>query len=233
VVIRAPKEVYRLICLHIFKAYATIFQLTTQRRFIMQIKYVGPKPLIFKTGISFDSEYDDRYTYLNIAVQLLNALDHDYFEERTYQYAIDSNRLRDDDILNGLKEYCGDLEAVVKESVDEEQALIEDELKRAKENTTLSELERDALIKNIKIMTSYRLQYATNDRLYTCAVERLAEHVKKDHIDFVVVPMFQRFAAVLHSVQDVLAHQKFPIDTKMDIYEEDGKLMAKMEVKNR
>ena len=199
----------------------------------MQIKYVGPKPLIYKTGISFDSEYDDRYTYLNIAVQLLKALDHDYFEDKTYHYAIDSSRLRDNDILDGLKEYCGDLEATVKESVEKEQALIKDELQRAKENKTLTDIEREALMKNIKIMENYRLQYAINERLYNCAVERLADHVKKDHIDYVIVPMFQRFAAVLHSVQDALTNQKFPIDTKMDIYEEDGKLMAKMEVKNR
>jgi len=199
----------------------------------MQIKYVGPKPLIYKTGISFDSEFDDRYTYLNIAVQLLHALDHDYFDNRTYQYAIDTDRLRDSDILEGLKKYCGDLKTVVQESVETEQALIEDELQRAKENKTLSDLEREALIKNIKIMVNYRLQYATNERLYNCAVERLANYVKKDHIDYVIVPMFQRFAAVLHSVQDALSSQKFPIDTKMDIYEEDGKLMAKMEVKNR
>jgi len=199
----------------------------------MQIKYVGPKPLIYKTGISFDSEYDDRYTYLNIAVQLLKALDHDYFEDKTYQYAVDSRRLRDNDILEGLQEYCGDIEAVVQESVNAEQALIKDELQRAKENRTLTDIERDALMKNISIMENYRLQYATNEKLYNCAVERLADHVKKDHIDYVVVPMFQRFAAVLHSVQDALSSQKFPIDTKMDIYEEDGKLMAKMEVKNR
>ncbi len=199
----------------------------------MQIKYVGPKPLIYKTGISFDSEFDDRYTYLNIAVQLLHALDHDYFDDKTYKYAIDTDRLRDDDILEGLKQYCGDLDAVVQEAVAAEQALIEDELQRAKENTTLSDIEREALIKNIKIMVNYRLQYATNEKLYNCAIERLADYVKKDHIDYVIVPMFQRFAAVLHSVQDALANQKFPIDTKMDIYEEDGKLMAKMEVKNR
>lgn len=82
-------------------------------------------------------------------------------------------------------------------------------------------------------MEDYRLQYATNEKLYSCAVKRLAAQVKQDHIDYVIVPMFQRFAAVLHSVQDELAKQKFPIDTRMDIYEEGGKLMAKMEVKNR
>ena len=199
----------------------------------MQIKYVGPKPLISKTGISFDSQYDDRYTYLNIAVQLLKALDHEYFEDKTYQYAVDSGRLSDSDIVGGLKEYCDNLENTVLAGVKAEQKLISDELKRAKENKSISEVEREALIKNIRVMESYRLQYATNDTLYNCAVQRLAAHVKQDHIDYVVVPMFQRFAAVLHSIQDELSKQKFPIDTKMDIYEDGGKLMAKMEVKNR
>ena len=199
----------------------------------MQIKYVGPKPIISKTGISFDSQYDDRYTYLNIAVQLLKALDHEYFEDKTYKYAVDSGRLKDSDIVDGLKEYCGNLDHAVEEGIKAEQTLIDDELKRAKENKSISELEREALIKNIRMMESYRLQYATNEKLYNCAVQRLATYVKQDHIDYVIVPMFQRFAAVLHSVQDELANQKFPIDTRMDIYEEDGKLMAKMEVKNR
>lgn len=199
----------------------------------MQIKYVGPKPIISKTGISFDSQYDDRYTYLNIAVQLLKALDHEYFEDKTYKYAVDSGRLKDSDIVDGLKEYCGNLDHAVEEGIKAEQKLIDDELKQAKENKSISELEREALIKNIRMMESYRLQYATNEKLYNCAVQRLATYVKQDHIDYVIVPMFQRFAAVLHSVQDELANQKFPIDTRMDIYEEDGKLMAKMEVKNR
>jgi hypothetical protein len=199
----------------------------------MQIKYVGPKPLISKTGISFDSQYDDRYTYLNIAVQLLKALDHEYFEDKTYQYAVDSGRLLDSDIIDGLKEYCGNLENTVLAGVKAEQKLIDEELKRAKENKSISESEREALIKNIRMMESYRLQYATNDTLYNCAVQQLTAHVKQDQIDYVVVPMFQRFAAVLHSIQDELSKQKFPIDTKMDIYEEGGKLMAKMEVKNR
>lgn len=199
----------------------------------MQIKYVGPKPLISKTGISFDSQYDDRYTYLNIAVQLLKALDRQSFEDKTYRYAVDSERLNENDILDGLNEYCINLESTVQEGVKSEEKLIDDELKYAKEDRSISEVEKEALLKNIRMMQNYRLQYATNDALYNCAVESLASRVKQDNIDYVVVPMFQRFASILHSIQDELAKQKFPIDTKMDIYEEDGKLIAKMEVKNR
>ncbi len=199
----------------------------------MQIKYVGPKPLISKTGISFDSQHDDRYTYLNIAVQLLQALDHHYFEDKTYQYAIDSKRLTDSEVAEGLKKYCKDLEKVVQASIKEEQAMIEDEILRVNENTTMSDIEKEALIKNINIMRSYKLQYSTNETLYNCAVRSLALKVKQEQIDYIVVPMFQRFAAVLHSVQDELAEQKFSIDSRMEIYEEDGRLLARMEVKNR
>ena len=199
----------------------------------MQIKYVGPKPLISKTGISFDSQYDDRYTYLNITVQLLKALGHQYFEDKTYRYAVDSGRLNDRNIIEGLKEHCNGLNSAVQEGIDIEQKLIDDELKRAQENRSITGFEKEALIKNIHIMESYRLQYATNSMLYSCAVKRLAYYVSQEHIDYVVVPMFQRFAAVLHSIQDELSKQKIPIDTRIDIYEEDGKLLAKMEVRNR
>ncbi|MCJ7765675.1 MAG: hypothetical protein MUP09_07015 [Thiovulaceae bacterium] len=199
----------------------------------MQIKYVGPKPVISESGIDFASEYDDRYTYLNILLQLIHALNKDYFEERTYHYAVDSKRLDDKEILAGLQHYCGNLDEVVSESVEEEKAGIDNELKRAKENRTITEIEKSALIKNIEVMRNYRLQYITNDALYHCAVKILADQLKKDPLDYVVVPMFQRFAAILRSVQDELTDQKFPIDIAMDIYEEDGKLMAKMEVKNR
>jgi len=199
----------------------------------MKIKYVGPKPLISKTGISFDSQNDDRYTYLNITVQLLQALDHDYFEDRTYTYAANSSRLKDSDIVDILSGYCDDLERTVESAVTAEQRLIDDEFKRAEEAGSIAETEREALIKNIRMMEGYRLQYATNEKLYGCAIQQLARLVKRENIDYVIVPMFQRFAAVLHSIQDELSKQKFPIDTRMDIFEENGRLMAKMEVKNR
>ncbi len=199
----------------------------------MQIKYVGPKPVISKSGITFASEYDDRYTYLNILIQLLYALEKDDFEDKTYQYAVDSRRLNDEELLAGLQHFCGNLEDVISESIALENAEINSELEHVKESRSISATDKEALVKNLEVMRNYRLQYATNETLYNCAVKTLANLIKKEHIHYVIVPMFQRFAAVLHSVQDELMRQNFPIDMTMDIYEEDGKLMAKMEVKNR
>jgi len=127
----------------------------------MQIKYVGPRPIISKSGIVFDNHFDDRYTYLNIVVQLIKALDKDSFENKTYHYELDNRRLNDQDILEGLQRYCGDLEAVVKQGVAEENAQIDNELKEAEENSMLDKEEQAALIKNIEMMRKYRLQYTS------------------------------------------------------------------------
>lgn len=108
----------------------------------MQIKYVGPKPVISESGISFASEYDDRYTYLNILIQLLYALDKEYFEDKTYQYAVDSKRLNDKELIAGLQHYCGNLEDVISESIAKENAKINSELEHAKENRTITEIEK-------------------------------------------------------------------------------------------
>jgi hypothetical protein len=199
----------------------------------MQIKYVGPKPIIMPGGISFDNEYDDKYTYLNIAVQLLKALDRDVFENNVYTYETDSKRLNDEEILEGIKQYCSDAQKNIESFIADVESEIADDIRKAKEDDSLAEDERSALLHNLEIMRNYRIQFATNDALYHSSVTALANRVKERHIDYIIVPMFQRFAEILHSVQDILENQDFPIDTKFDIYEENGRLLAKLQVKNR
>ncbi|MDQ7061959.1 MAG: hypothetical protein Q9M43_12925 [Sulfurimonas sp.] len=48
----------------------------------MRLKYVGPKPIISHTGIEFDNNKEDKFAYLNIVIQLLKALNHEYFEDK-------------------------------------------------------------------------------------------------------------------------------------------------------
>ncbi len=198
----------------------------------MQLKYVGPKPLISHTGIDFDNNKDDKYAYLNIAVQLLKALDHDYFEEKTYTYNADTKRLSETELLSELQNYCDDLDKIMEETASHEEQEVLHQLHRADENETLSSEDKEVLKNNINLMKNYLIQREVNRAVYYCIVGKIAEVVKKDHIDYIVVPMFQKFAHVLHSVQGVLREQKFPIDMKLDIYEEDGKLFAKLQTIN-
>jgi len=198
----------------------------------MKLKYVGPKPIISHTGIEFDNNKDDKFTYLNIIVQLLKAVDHDYIEDKTYTYQTDSKRLSLDEIIVELKKYCPNLNIMMDERSKIAEEEVEHDIKRATENNFLDHENKLILKNNIKIMKEYIIQRAINKTAYYCAIDALANILKKDHIDYVIAPMFQKFAHVLHSVQGSLRKQKFPIDTKLDVYQENGKLLVKLKVLN-
>jgi len=199
----------------------------------MELEYVGPKPIISHTGIEFDNNKEDKFAYLNIVLQLLKALDHDYFADKTYIYQADTHRYSNDELQRELKKYCPDIEKLINKENHDVEDEIKYNLQRARESDTLDEESKTVLKNNIKIMHSYLVQRSINKSVYYCAINALAELLKKDHVNHIVVPMFQKYAHVLHSVQGSLREQKFPIDTKLDIYQEDGKLLAKLQVMNQ
>ena len=198
----------------------------------MELKYVGPKPIISHSGIDFDNNKEDKFIYLNITLQLLRALDHEYIENKTYTYHVDTDRYSNDELLKNLKHYCPDISAkmeIQNHSIEDE---IQHNIDRANENTVLSPESKEALKNNIEMMHDYLVQRSINKTVYYSAIEALTELVKKDNINHIVAPMYQSFTHVLHSVQGVLTKQKFPINSKMEIYQEDGKLLVNLLVEN-
>ena len=198
----------------------------------MKLRYVGPKPIISHTGIQFDNNKDDKYSYLNIVIQFIKALDHSYIENRVYNYDIDSKRLSDRELEDEIKKICPNIEVLLEKQNHNIEDEIEHNLQRAHENKILSEVDKEILQNNIKIMHDYMVQRSINKSVYYCAINALAEILKRDHIDYVVAPMFQNFNHVFHSVQGVLKRLKYPIDTDLQIYMQDGKLYTKLMVKN-
>ncbi|MDA3908179.1 MAG: hypothetical protein PF437_03755 [Sulfurimonas sp.] len=198
----------------------------------MELKYVGPKPIISHTGIEFDNNKEDKYVYLNIVVQLLKALSHDYFEDRTYIYQAHTQHLSPEELYDELKKQCPNIKSLMEQENYHIEEEIEHNLQRAEENSVLNEENKEILQKNIKIMHDYLVQRSINKSIYYCAIDALAELLKKDHIDHIITPMFQKFSHVLHSVQGSLKKQKYPIDTALDVFEKDGKLLVRLQVIN-
>ena len=198
----------------------------------MELKYVGPKPIISHTGIEFDNNKDDKFTYLNIVVQLVKALSHDYFEDKTYTYNADTQRINENELVRELKHICPDLDSIMNKENHDIEEEIQHNIRRANESSVLTDEDKAVLKNNINIMHDYIVQRSINKSVYYCIIGALADLLKKDHIDFIIVPMFQKFAHVLHSVQGALKKQKFPIDSRLDIYQKEGKLVVKLKVIN-
>jgi len=198
----------------------------------MQLKYVGPKPIITHTGIEFDNNKEDKYAYLNIVIQLLKALEHDYFENKIYTYHVDTSRISDEELSRELSKYCPNIEELTTACNHDIEDEIQHNIQRAKESRTLTDQDKETLQNNIDIMHDYLTQRSINKGVYYCVLDSLADELVHDKISYIIAPMFQKFAHVLHSVQGVLLKRKMPVDTKLEIYQEDDKLLIKLKVVN-
>lgn len=196
----------------------------------MKLVYAGPKPIISHTGILFDKNKEDKYSYLGILVKLLNALNHDYLEDKTYVCEAIVSDLSGDELYRELKKYCKDIDDLINSENHTIECQIEHDLARAHDNLILNDAAKETLENNIKIMHDYMIHRSINKSLYYCGVHALAEIIKREKIEHISVPMFIKYTHVLHSVQGVLKSERKPIESNLTIFEENEKLVAKLQI---
>lgn len=196
----------------------------------MSIKYAGPKPIISHRGISFDNNKEDKYIYLNVAVQILKSLDHEYVKDKVYTYDITTQRLSEDELIGELRRCCSNFDELIKIQNHNIENEIDGLIKKAHGSAMLNDEEKIALENNIQIMHEYLIQRAINKNVYYCVIDRLASVIKELKIDYIVTPMFQTFLHTLHSVQGSLENLKQPILSKLDIYKENDRLLIKLKM---
>lgn len=199
----------------------------------MNIKYAGPKPIISHRGINFDNNKEDKYVYLNVAVQILKSLDHEYVKDKVYTYDITAQRLSEDELAQELRRCCANFDELVKFQNHNIEDEIEHLIQRAHDNIVLNDEEKITLEKNIEIMHDYLIQRSINKRVYYCVIDRLANVIKESKIDYIVVPMFQTFLHTLHSLQGSLTKLRQPILSDLDVYKENDRLLVKLKINNK
>jgi len=199
----------------------------------MQLKYVGAKPIISHTGIEFDTNKEDKFVYIEIALELVQALSNDYIDGKIYTYNVEAHKNHIEDILKELKQICPNLSTLMDRENHHAEDEIQHNLERAHTSHTLTSVEKEVLNANLEMMHDYIIQRSVNKSVYYCVINALAELVKKDHIDYIVAPMTQRFMHVFHSVEGVLHKEKSPIDTEIEIYKKNEELLVKLKVLTR
>lgn len=197
---------------------------------MLTLKYAGPKPLISVSGIEFEHNKEDKFVYLSIVAELIQALDHDYLPNKSYSCVTGQRPLTPETILSLIRRYDASLdqEMADRQKIAEEE--IASEIQRARENRLLSDEEREVLIKNIELLRSYLIQRAINKTVYYSGINTLGQIIKKGHIDHITAPMYTIFLHVFHSIQGVLNKLHPPLDSTIDIYEIDGHLSVQLKI---
>ncbi|HIC12714.1 MAG TPA: hypothetical protein EYO75_04980 [Sulfurimonas sp.] len=194
----------------------------------MQLKYVGDMPLISKHGVGFDHTQPDKYKLLHAAVELLEALSYGASEITQHLYRAQDKDLSSQELMDIIKKYVSNLEAIFKSCDDKAHDLIHDQVNRVKANDEISEDEKTAWLENIKIMRAYYYQYIINKNAYEAALDILGNEIHDGGIKEVSAPMFKNYASVLNDLVGVLERRKAPIDSVIKIEQEPDGLVAKL-----
>ena len=197
----------------------------------MQIKYVGPRPFINQHGIEFLTGKEDKYVYLNIAIQILIAIDHQYTEEhKSYSYHPATKRLSDKEMLEIMLSYDPSLEEKAKIEEIRYEEKIAQEIEKVKHRENISDIEKEVWINNLEIMKPYRIQRAINKIYYMHAIEEIKEIIIKKHIKEIDTPFYEKFFHVLETIRGALEgdiRHSYPTDLKVETMP-DGNLIAKL-----
>jgi len=197
----------------------------------MELKYVGAKPSVSARGVAFDQSKPDRYTFLNAAVELLEALSFKTTEDKkVYLYNISGKEHSGRELVELLQKHCAEPEKAFENIQEKTNALIEKYTKKVQENDRLSPDERRAWLGNIEIMRDYYLQYVTNESAYRCALNALADKIHDSHIEEVTVPLGRNHGLVLSHLIDVLRDHKPPYDATFSVEEKEGILTGKLDM---
>ena len=182
----------------------------------MELKYVGPRPIISEHGISFKDGKDDKYVYLSNAIQILDAINHNYDQSKVYHHDIINDELGENEIMHTLLTYQGNLNDIIYQEVESYQHHLEEEQKELKKtHPLLKPLELDAFKNNLEIMKSYRVQRAINKIYYMHTIQIIADLIRKHRIKDINTPFNERFWHILQTVQGELANGKESIQSDL------------------
>jgi hypothetical protein len=197
----------------------------------MKLKYVGALPIVSSRGVSFDQTKPDRYTFLNAAVELLEALSSESTEER--KITLNTSKEKEyggSELVELLKKHCKDMETVFASREEKTNELIEEYISKIKANDRISADERKAWLGNVAAMRDYYLQYITNENAYKCALHALADKIHESHIEEIVFPLGRNHGLVLSHLVPVLTDHKPPYDATLSIIEKNGETFGKLDM---
>lgn len=193
----------------------------------MTLKYAGPKLLFSQSGIHFDTKKEDKYVYLNIAIQLCEALSHEHAPNHVYVYDVTTKHLSDREINAHLSKGFAQKESLWKEAELAAFLYIEHEQQRAQIQCTQKET-LEAWLANIDLMKEYLLQRHFNKYIYYALIYKLGSLVAHYRISEIHTPMFHKFVHVLHSLQGALKESKRSLQSEISFYKKEDALMAKL-----
>lgn len=188
----------------------------------MDLKYAGPKPMISQHGINFKDGKEDKYVYLMITIQILQAIKDDTLANQHYSYNLNTERLSNEQMQAIIEHYHPDLQKIMTKEIDTYLIHLDNEYQAIKNNSYMCEIEKKTYLENLKIMKEYRIQRAKNKIFYMHAIQTVCEIIKANKIKKITTPFFEKFWHTLQTIQGQLMQSKINLRSDLKVIDDNG-----------
>jgi len=196
----------------------------------MKIKYVGLRPIISQHGILYKNGKEDKYIYLMTALEILQDIDNNYEEKKSYSRYISQKPLKEKEFHTRLLQYDIYLEEEVENEIKNYKQKIEQEMIDVKNMTNITQIEKDVWCNNIELMTQYRIQRAINKIYYFHCINDIKEIITHQRIKKLETPFDEKYWHVLTTIRGVLENDKNSHYTKIIEETKDNNMIIILEI---
>ena len=172
----------------------------------MQLKYVGPKEIISPHGINFKTGKDDKYVYIKTAIQIYNAIAHDYEKNIIYHHNIKELDENDELLLDRILHLQPKLPETCEKEIKELEAKLDLEIEHVKQLKDLTSEETMVFKNNLIIMKKYRLQRETNKIIYRHVIDIVVDEIIKNRLKEINVPFNEKYWHVFQTIEGDLSN---------------------------
>jgi len=196
----------------------------------MKIEYAGPRPMISQHGVQFKDGKEDKYVYLMISIQILQAIDKIYEGHKSYSYDTTTKKFSNDEIEEILNAQSSTLGESIKKEQEYYSLKIAEEIKHIEERTNLSEDEKKAWVNNLEDMQNYRIQRAVNKIYYMHSIDMIKNIITREKIKEIDAPFDEKYWHVLQTIQGSVEAGRYSKHTSLKIEktDEENQMIAKL-----
>ena len=194
----------------------------------MKLVYTGLKPVVNAHGISFKEGKEDKFIYLPFAVDILNAINHDYEQKRVYSHELNNKDFTPSEIMDTIMKFHPDLEETMKKEMDSYNTHLDNEEESVKNRKDLLDIEKDIFIQNLRLMRNYKIQRAKNKVFYFHYIETIVETIMKHKIKEINTPFNMKFWHILQSIEGKLSSHR--IGSSLKVLNENNSLKAVLSI---
>lgn len=185
----------------------------------MQVKYIGPKAVISEHGISFKDGKEDKYVYINHAINIFNAINHEYDKHTVYNHTLENKEYSSTEVFTLLKENLKNFESLLNAELAGYAIYLQAQENEVANRTHLSPEEKSTFINNLKIMKPYRQQRFINKHIYEHIIQAIANTIVNNQLKEINTPFNERFWHILQTIEGWLLSEhniQSTLDTLLD-----------------